>query len=111
MAVVLPNAQVTARVRSHEWERDARGVPLPTGRDTITVRGPYPGNITKAEGATYACRLDPRMNPLRIGDELETADGDVFTITEDPVFHKHAYGLSLIDFIEASATKNDPEVL
>ncbi len=109
MAVMLPNAQITAHVRSHAWTRDAHGTPVPTGTDTITARGPFPCNLVRKDGGeAWACRLDPRMDPLRPGDEL--TDGDrVWTIGPGVTFHEIP-GCSYIDYIEATAVLNVPEV-
>lgn len=110
MAVMLPNAQVTAHVRSHEWTRDAHGTPVPSGADTVTDRGPYPCNLTRQPDESYACRLDPRMWPIRQGDELTDDKGRKFTVGPDPILHEIP-GCSYIDYVEAKAVLNDPPVL
>lgn len=110
MAVVLPNAQVTAKVRSHEWARDAHGTPMPSAQDTIETRGPFPCNLTRQADESYACRLDPRMWPLRQGDELTDDQGRVFTVGPNPILHQIP-GCAYIDHIEAKAVLNDPPVL
>lgn len=110
MAVMLPNAQVTARVRSHEWVRDAHGTPVPSAQDDVSERGPFPCNLTEQSDKSFKCRLDPRMWPLRQGDELEDEHGRVLTVGPDPIFHQ-VPGCSHVDFIEATATPNDPPVL
>lgn len=106
MAVTLPNMRLTARVRSHDWQRDARGVPMPTSADAITERGPFPCQLLEGEGGTWDCHIDPRMHPLRQGDEL--TDGTrVWTLTTAPILHQ-VPRCSAVDNIVAKAVLNDP---
>lgn len=106
MAVTLANTRLTARVRSHDWVRDARGTPVPSAADTITERGPFPCAMLEQASQEWNGRLDPRMNPLRQGDEL--TDGvRVWTITSVPIFHQ-VPGCSAVDNIEVKASLNDP---
>lgn len=108
MAVTLPNILLRALVRSHEWKRDARGVPYPSADDTITETASYPCAVHE-KGEVWEVRLDPRMDPLRQGDELvEYADEPrVWTITGVPIFHRIPYS-SAVDHIAATAVLNDP---
>ena len=108
MAVTLPNILLRAKKRSHEWVRDARGVPMPSAQDTITETPTYPCSALE-KGEAWEMRLDPRMDPLRQGDELvEYADDPrVWTITSVPIFHKNPYS-SAVDHVAATAVLNDP---
>ena len=108
MAVVLATHSVTATAREHAWRRDARGVPVPTGEDDLTVRGPFPATVLEQADGTWECKLDPRLGPLRQSDEL-TDDTTVWTITDVPIL-KAIPGVPTLDFIACNATRNVPVV-
>lgn len=108
MAVLMPNMQITAQVRSHQWARDARGVPMPTAADTITTRGPFPASMLEQADQSWKCRLDPRFHPLRQGDSL-TDGARTWTITSDPNYSRHPINPAT-DSITCTAVLDVPEV-
>lgn len=109
MAVVLADRALTVVVRSHPWERDARGVPMPTGNDTLTTRGPWPGAAEENADQTWVLRVDPRAWPVRAGDTITDDQGHTFVVYGEPKLHQIP-GFPAVDYIETQATLNPPEV-
>ncbi|MFI1532047.1 hypothetical protein [Streptomyces griseus] len=109
MAVVLPNALLTVYVLPHPWERDANGVPVPPNPNSRPApRGTWPGAITEQTDGTWSARLDPRAWPVRAGDTLSDETGRTWTITT--ARNHQVPGCPGVDYVQAAATLNPPEV-
>lgn len=109
MAVVLSNARLSVEARSHAFARDARGTPVPTDADTITVRGPFPGAVKEQPDGSYSLRLDPRCWPVRAGDKIVATDGRVWYAAPDPILHQVPL-VSDVDYVKVLGTIDPPRV-
>ncbi|TXS56546.1 hypothetical protein [Streptomyces sp. t39] len=109
MAVVLPNAMLTVYVLAHPWARDANGVPVPPPSDQKPApRGTWPGSVLEQPDGTWTVRLDPRAWPVKDGDTISDTAGRTWTLTST---RQHAVpGCPDVDYIQAAATLNPPEV-
>jgi hypothetical protein len=109
MAVVLPNATLTAYVLHHPWERDANGVPVPPNPNVKGApRGPWPGSVLEQPDGTWTVRLDPRVWPVKEGDTISDDTGRTWTLTSTR--HHQVPGCPDVDYVQATATLNPPEV-
>ena len=116
MAVVLPNALLTARIRAqHPMTRDARGRAVATSGDAWTEHGPWPCAITEPDGpqgptgGPHRIRVDPRCPDLRELDELTDANGRKFIIREAK--RVAVPGAPDVDFIRVQADLEPPRTL
>lgn len=108
MAVVLSNCQLQVEAREHPEERDARGTPVPSDTDTITVRGPFPGSALQQPDGSWSLRLDPQCWPVRAGDKV--TDGTrVWFANPDPRLHQ-VPGIPDVDYVQVAATLDPPLV-
>lgn len=106
MAVLIPNADLTARVRRRPSLRDAHGQIVPS--PFVAFRGPWPCGVKdRPDTGGWSLRLDPRMWPLEAGDEV--TDGvRVWVLTGEPQLHT-VPGVDAVDYIQARGTLNPPE--
>ncbi|MFJ4880064.1 hypothetical protein ACIP93_33320 [Streptomyces sp. NPDC088745] len=109
MAVVLPNAMLTVYVLAHPWGRDANGVPVPPNPNQKPApRGTWPGSVLEQPDGSWTARLDPLTWPVREGDTISDENGRSWTLTS---IRKHAVpGCPDVDYVQATATLNPPEV-
>lgn len=109
MAVVLPNATLTVYVLAHPWVRDANGVPVPPNPNQRPApRGSWPGSVIEQPDGSWTVRLDPRAWPVRDGDTITDETARTWTLTSTRN-HK-VPGCSDVDYVQATATLNPPEV-
>ncbi|MFD4794989.1 hypothetical protein [Streptomyces anulatus] len=109
MAVVLPNALLTVYVLPHPWERDTNGVPVPPNPNARPdPRGTWPGSVIEQVDASWSMRLDPRAWPVREGDTVTDETGRTWTLTATR--NHRVPGCPDVDYVEAAATLNPPEV-
>jgi hypothetical protein len=114
VAVVLPNAVLTARAHEHPFVRDKHGTPV-AGPIVTTVRGPYPGAVTQPAGGEpqnsgpWHLRVDARCHELRIGDEItEPSTARVWVVREAKLCT--VPGVPDVDHIAVSADLDPPVV-
>lgn len=109
MAVVLPNATLTVYALAHPWERDANGVPVPPNPNARPApRGTWPGSVNEQPDGSWTARLDPQAWPTKEGDTITDESGRTWTLTSTRN-HK-VPGCPDVDYIQATATLNPPEV-
>lgn len=109
MVVVLADRELTVERRSHPWVRDAHGVPVPSGADTVTVKGPYPGAAAENADLSWALRVDARCWPVAAGDRVTDDRGNVWVLSGDPKLHM-VPGVPDVDFVAATGTLEPPKV-
>lgn len=113
MAVLLPNAQLTARRRAHTFSRDAHGLPV---ADTAwgDPIGPFPGAVVEPDDLSttaqnqYRLRVDPRCGDLREDDEITDDTGRKFIVRTARLVS--VPGQDDVDFIRVTADLDPPKV-
>ncbi|RZU28328.1 hypothetical protein EV284_6494 [Streptomyces sp. BK022] len=109
MAVVLPNAALTAYVLDHPFVRDANGVPVPPNPDVRPEpRGTWPGSVLQQDDGSWSVRLDPQAWPVKPGDTVTDESGRSWTLTMTRLHQ--VPGCPDVDYIGAAATLDPPEV-
>lgn len=106
MAVVLPNADLTVRVRTHPWVRDTHGHPVAPA-EPAAVRGPWPGAASDRQDGTWSLRVDPQAWPVEEGDEV--TDGNRTWVVSSRRLNTLP-GYPDVDYIGITATLNPPQV-
>ena len=109
MAVVLPNALLTVYALAHPWERDANGVPVPPNPNVRPAgRGTWPGSVLEQPDGSWTVRLDPQSWPVKAGDTITDETGRSWTLS---MTRNHAVlGCPDVDYVQAAATLNPPEI-
>ncbi|GHH22010.1 hypothetical protein [Streptomyces lanatus] len=109
MAVVLPNAMLTVYALAHPWARDANGVPVPPNPNQKPApRGTWPGSVLEQPDGSWSVRLDPQAWPVKEGDTISDETGRSWTLSST---REHAVpGVPDVDYVQATATLNPPEV-
>ncbi|MFJ4988741.1 hypothetical protein ACIP9H_33695 [Streptomyces sp. NPDC088732] len=109
MAVVLPNAVLTVYVLEHPWVRDANGVPVPPNpNEKPAPRGTWPGSALEQPDESWSLRLDPAAWPVKPGDTVTDETGRAWTLTETR--NHTVLGCPAVDYVEAKASLNPPEI-
>ncbi|MDV6291270.1 hypothetical protein R2F25_38310 [Streptomyces sp. UP1A-1] len=71
-------------------------------------RGTWPGSVLEQPDESWSIRLDPRAWPVREGDTITDETGRSWTLTST---RNHAVpGCPDVDYVQATATLNPPEV-
>ncbi|WP_326724664.1 hypothetical protein OHT59_40270 [Streptomyces sp. NBC_00243] len=109
MAVVMSNALLTVYVLAHPWERDANGVPVPPNPNVRpAARGTWPGSVLEQPDGSWNVRLDPQTWPVKKGDTISDDTGRSWTLTST---RNHTVpDCPAVDYVQATATLNPPEV-
>jgi hypothetical protein len=110
VAVVLPNAMLTVYALAHPWARDANGVPVPPNPGQKPApRGTWPGSVLEQDDGSWSVRLAPQVWPVKEGDTISDETGRSWTLSST---REHAVpGVPDVDYVQATATLNPPEVL
>ncbi|MFE9993531.1 hypothetical protein [Streptomyces avermitilis] len=109
MAVVLPNAALTVYALAHPWERDANGVPVPPNPNARPAPlGTWPGSVSEQPDGSWTARLDPQAWPVKEGDAITDEIGRTWTLTSTR--NHRVPGCPDVDYVQATATLNPPEV-
>lgn len=110
MAVVMPNADLTAHKRAHPASRDAHGLPV-LGPAPAPI-GPYPGAVVEPDdltsGQAYRLRVDPAVGELRPGDAITDEQDRTFIVRTARLVS--IPGQDDVDFIRVNADMDPPKV-
>jgi hypothetical protein len=112
VAVILPNAQLTVRKRTHPSARDAQGWPV-SGTALSAPEGPTDGAIVQPDDLTpgqapYRLRLDPSHWPVREDDEVTDELGRKFIVRTARMVSVPVD--DTVDFIRVTADLDPPQV-